>query len=108
MLTHILVLLTKVRSKNYNLNRKYTKEYGAGAASAMCLIEKEKLDGTSRVLTADSWFANLRMAQGLQMLGTHGRLLIKGGHAGYPDTELKALLQDKECGAHVVATTIIE
>ena len=74
----------------------------------MRLIEKAKLDGSSRVLTADSWFSNLCLAQGLRKIGTHGRLMIKGGHAGYPGAELKKLLDDKERGAHVVATTTID
>jgi hypothetical protein len=34
--------------------------------------------------------------------------MIKGGHAGYPGAELKKLLDDKERGAHVVATTTID
>ena len=74
----------------------------------MRLCEKAKIEGTGRVVTADSWFANLRMARGLRKLGLHGRLMIKGGHAGFPDKELKELLEKEERGAHKVAEIEID
>lgn len=86
------------------MSRKYTKQYGAGAAACMRLCEAAEIDGSGRIVTADSWFANLRLARGLRKVGMHGRLMIKGGHSGYPDVELKQELEDKERGAHSVAT----
>ena len=45
-----------MRSKEVNNKMKYTKEYGAGAASVLCLCESSGIEGSNRAVIADSLF----------------------------------------------------
>eukprot|EP00957_Ditylum_brightwellii_P001586 124301-Ditylum_brightwellii.AAC.1 len=62
---------------------KYTKEYGAGAASVLRLAEKSDITGTHCVVIADSWFGGVRLPPGLRKIGLHNISVIKTGSAGF-------------------------
>eukprot|EP00957_Ditylum_brightwellii_P088346 6729501-Ditylum_brightwellii.AAC.1 len=80
---NVTTTLEHVRSKKINDSHKYTNEYGAGAASVLCLAEKSGITGTNHVVIADSWFGGVRLSPGLRKMGLHNISMIKTGSAGF-------------------------
>ena len=58
-----------VRIKSVKDKRKYTKEYGAGAASVLRLCEASGIEGSNRAMIADSWFGVIRCVLEMYKLG---------------------------------------
>eukprot|EP00957_Ditylum_brightwellii_P060292 4579080-Ditylum_brightwellii.AAC.1 len=56
---------------------KYTKEYGAGSASILCLAEKPGITGANHIVIADSWFGGVRLPPGLKKIGLHNISMTK-------------------------------
>ena len=96
-------------SKNEYI-RDLQKDYGKAASVVMRLCKKAKIEGTNRIVIADSWFANLSLYRGLQHLGLHLIGMIKQGDGGFPKAGLCKLLdvEGKERGSHVVAETSVD
>ena len=85
-------------------------DYGKAASVVLRLCKKAKIEGSNRIVIADSWFANLACYRGLRSLGLQLIGMIKQGDGGFPLQGLIKLL-DKEGvqrGDHVTATTTID
>ena len=99
-----------VRSKEVNDKRKYTKEYGAGAASVLRLCEAAGIEGSNHAMIVDSWFGSMRCVQALSKLGLQAITMIKTGTAGYCKQELKDKLKGDDItrGEHVAGLTTLD
>ena len=91
-------------------HRELQKDYGKAASVVIRLCKKAKIEGTNRIVIADSWFANLSLYRGLRKNGLHLLGMIKQGDGGFPKNGLCKLLDkdDLERGSHVTATTTID
>ena len=78
-----------VRNAKHNKTRKYTKEYGAGAACVLRLCEASGIQGSERIVVCDSWFEGIRLPLGLRKIGLHSISMIKTCSSGYCKDELK-------------------
>ena len=89
--------------------RELTKEYGKAASVVLRLCKKAHIEGSNRIVIADSWFANLSLYRGLRSYGLHLIGMIKQGDGGFPKNGLCKLLDidDKPRGSHVTAKTRI-
>ena len=100
-----------VRGNSTNpYTRDLQKDYGKAASVVLRLCQKTKIEGSNRIVIADSWFANLSCYRGLRSLGLQLIGMIKQGDGGFPLQGLIKLL-DKEGvdrGSHVTATTTID
>ena len=108
--TNVTTTLECVQSKQINDSHKYTKEYGAGAASVLHLAEKSGITGIDCVVIADSWFGGVRLPPGLRKMGLHNISMIKTGSAGFCKEELQKKLMgdDTEQGSQALAKTTID
>ena len=90
--------------------RDLMKEYGKAASVVLRLCKKAKIEGSNRIVIADSWFANLSLYRGVRKYGLHLIGMIKQGDGGFPKEGLCKILDDEklERGSHVTATTTIE
>ena len=91
-------------------NRELMKEYGKAASVVLRLCKMAGIEGSNRIVIADSWFANLSLFRGLRKLGLHLIGMIKQGDGGFPKLGLCKLLDkdEKQRGSHVTAVTEIE
>ena len=91
-------------------NRELMKEYGKAASVVLRLCKMAGIEGSNRIVIADSWFANLSLFRGLRKLGLHLIGMIKQGDGGFPKLGLCKLLDrdDKVRGSHVTAVTEID
>ena len=89
--------------------RELMKEYGKAASVVLRLCKMAGIEGSNRIVIADSWFANLSLFRGLRMLGLHLLGMIKQGDGGFPKLGLCKLLDkdEKARGSHVTAVTEI-
>ena len=62
---------------------KYTKEYGAGAASVLRLCEAVGIKISNHAMITDSWFGVIRCVLGLSKLGLQAITIIKDGATCY-------------------------
>ena len=100
-----------VRAKNTVVSREYTREYGAAAAVVLRLCVKAGIEGTNRIVIADSWFANMSLLKGLRLKGLHLLGQIKQGDGGFPRVGLCKELDKEENrprGSYAVATATYE
>eukprot|EP00957_Ditylum_brightwellii_P170835 13003018-Ditylum_brightwellii.AAC.1 len=99
-----------VCGKKHNNERKYTKECGAGAAVVLQLCEAARIQGTNRVVIADSCFGGMRLPKGLMTIGLQNISNIKSSSTGFCKKELQEKLMgdDVERGAHAIATITID
>lgn len=98
-------------NKEVSEGREFVKEYGKAASVVVRLCKKAGIEGSNRIVIADSWFANLALLRGLRSIGLHLIGMIKQGDGGFPKKGLCALLDEpgKEArGSHAVATTKID
>ena len=73
----VTTIFENVRSKKVNNNRKYTKEYGDGAACVLHLCEASGIEGSNHGESGDSWFVGIRCVLGLSKLGLQDITMIK-------------------------------
>eukprot|EP00957_Ditylum_brightwellii_P109107 8323846-Ditylum_brightwellii.AAC.1 len=99
-----------VCGKKHNNERRYTKEYGAGAAVVLQLCEAAGIQGTNRVVMANLWFGGIHLPKDLMTIGLHNISNIKLGSVVFCKKELQEKLMgdNVECGAHAIATTTID
>jgi hypothetical protein len=98
-------------NKEVSEGREFVKEYGKAASVVVRLCKKAGIEGSNRIVIADSWFANLALLRGLRSIGIHLIGMIKQGDGGFPKKGLCALLDEpgKEArGSHAVATIEID
>ena len=98
-------------NKEVSENRKYVKEYGKAASVVLRLCEKAGINGSGRIVIANSWFANLALFGGIRKQGLHLIGMIKQGDGGFPKKGLCAELEKEENslrGSHTTATTTID
>ena len=62
--------------------RKYTKEYGAGAASVLRLYESSGIEDSNCAVIADIWFRGIRCVLGMSKLDLQAITIIKTGTVG--------------------------
>lgn len=75
--------------------KKYYAEVGNKQSTATTLRLVEPWRGSKRVVIGDSWFGSVRTAEELAEIGLHSILCVKGGHAGYPRDELRAVMKER-------------
>ena len=90
--------------------RELMDEYGKAASVVIRLCKKAGIEGTNRIIIADSWFANLSLYRGLRKHGLHLIGMIKQGDGGFPKNGLCKLLDkdDLPRGSHVTAEATID
>lgn len=105
---HVTTTFEQVGGPNILAQQKYFWEDKKAASTVMRLCEPVGIFGSNRVVVANSWFANLSLAQDLRKNGLHLLGMIKQGDEGYPKVGLCKKLEKREGRVHAVATTTIE